>query len=110
MVGLCEPCAKRFASAHAPCLVSLDISGPYVDTLRPKRLTVRSSFEIAFDMPGLSYETRIFEKHDGQWKVTYLGYLLEEKTQSRRYTHLLTNSERTHDHEALLGSREALTA
>jgi hypothetical protein len=29
-----------------------------------------------FDMPGLSYETRIFEKHDGKWKVAYLGYLL----------------------------------
>ena len=29
-----------------------------------------------FDMPGLSYETRIFEKHDGKWRVAYLGYLL----------------------------------
>ena len=29
-----------------------------------------------FDMPGLSYETRIFERHDGKWKVVYLGYLL----------------------------------
>jgi len=29
-----------------------------------------------FDMPGLSYETRILEKHNGQWKVAYLGYLL----------------------------------
>ena len=29
-----------------------------------------------FDMAGLSYETRIFEKHDGKWKVAYLGYLL----------------------------------
>ena len=29
-----------------------------------------------FDMAGLSYKTRIFEKHDGQWKVAYLGYLL----------------------------------
>jgi hypothetical protein len=32
--------------------------------------------EPRFDMPGLSYETRILEKHDGQWKVAYLGYLL----------------------------------
>ena len=29
-----------------------------------------------FDMAGLSYETRILEKHDGKWKVAYLGYLL----------------------------------
>jgi hypothetical protein len=35
--------------------------------------------EPRFDMPGLSHETRIFEKHDGQWKVVYLGYLLTEK-------------------------------
>jgi hypothetical protein len=35
--------------------------------------------EPRFDMPGLSYETRIFEKHDGKWKVAYLGYLLAEK-------------------------------
>jgi SnoaL-like protein len=35
--------------------------------------------EPRFDMPGLSYETRMFEKHDGKWKVVYLGYVLEEK-------------------------------
>ena len=35
--------------------------------------------EPRFDMPGLSYETRIFEKHDGKWKIMYLGYVLEEK-------------------------------
>jgi SnoaL-like domain len=29
-----------------------------------------------FDMPGLSHETRILEKHDGKWKIAYLGYLL----------------------------------
>lgn len=29
------------------------------------------------DMPGLSRETRIFEKHDGQWKIAYVGWLLE---------------------------------
>jgi len=32
--------------------------------------------EPRFDMPGLSYETRILEKHNGEWKVAYLGYLL----------------------------------
>jgi hypothetical protein len=32
--------------------------------------------EPRFDMPGLSYETRILEKHDGEWRVAYLGYLL----------------------------------
>lgn len=35
-----------------------------------------STGEPRFDMPGLSYETRILEKHNGQWKVAYLGYLL----------------------------------
>lgn len=28
------------------------------------------------DMPGLSRETRILEKHDGQWKIAYAGWLL----------------------------------
>jgi hypothetical protein len=32
--------------------------------------------EARFDMPGLSYETRVFERHDGKWKVAYLSYLL----------------------------------
>jgi hypothetical protein len=32
--------------------------------------------EARFDMPGLSYETRMFEKHGGKWKVVYLSYLL----------------------------------
>lgn len=28
------------------------------------------------DMPGLSRETRILEKHDGAWKIVYAGWLL----------------------------------
>lgn len=28
------------------------------------------------DMPGLSHETRILEKHDGRWKLVYAGWLL----------------------------------
>jgi len=28
------------------------------------------------DMPGLSHETRILEKHDGLWKLAYVGWLL----------------------------------
>jgi hypothetical protein len=39
--------------------------------------------EPSFDMPGLSYETRIFEKHDGKWKVVYLGYLLTDKASNQ---------------------------
>jgi hypothetical protein len=35
--------------------------------------------EKAMDMPGLSYETRILEKHDGQWKIAYIGWLLDGK-------------------------------
>ena len=33
--------------------------------------------EKAMDMPGLSYETRILEKHNGQWKIVYVGWLLD---------------------------------
>jgi hypothetical protein len=35
-----------------------------------------STGEPRVDMPGLSHETRILEKHDGRWRVAYLGYLL----------------------------------
>ncbi len=33
--------------------------------------------EPVMDMPGLSRETRFLEKHDGQWKIVYVGWLLE---------------------------------
>ena len=29
------------------------------------------------DMPGLSRETRVLEKQDGQWKIIYVGWLLQ---------------------------------
>jgi hypothetical protein len=29
------------------------------------------------DMPGLSHETRILERHGGRWKLAYMSYLLE---------------------------------
>ncbi len=29
------------------------------------------------DMPGVSRETRILEKHNGEWKIVYVGWLLE---------------------------------
>jgi hypothetical protein len=29
------------------------------------------------DMPGLSHETRILERHDGAWKIVYVCWLLE---------------------------------
>jgi hypothetical protein len=31
--------------------------------------------EAAMDMPGLSRETKILEKHRGEWKLVYVGYL-----------------------------------
>lgn len=34
--------------------------------------------EQAMDMPGISRETRILEKHDGSWKIVYVCWLLEE--------------------------------
>jgi hypothetical protein len=33
--------------------------------------------EPILDMPGLSRETRFLEKHNGQWKIVYVGWLLE---------------------------------
>lgn len=33
--------------------------------------------EPAMDMPGVSRETRILEKHDGAWKIVYVNWLLE---------------------------------
>lgn len=33
--------------------------------------------EHALDMPGLSRETRILEKHNGEWKLVYVNWLLE---------------------------------
>jgi hypothetical protein len=33
--------------------------------------------EPVMDMPGLSRETRFLEKHNGQWKIVYVGWLLE---------------------------------
>ncbi|MCF2491450.1 nuclear transport factor 2 family protein [Dyadobacter sp. CY347] len=35
--------------------------------------------EAVMDMPGLSRETRFLEKHNGQWKIVYTGWLLEGK-------------------------------
>lgn len=35
--------------------------------------------EPVMDMPGLSRETRFMEKHNGQWKIVYVGWLLEGK-------------------------------
>lgn len=29
------------------------------------------------DMPGLSRETRVLEKHNGEWKIVYVNWLLE---------------------------------
>ncbi|MCE7062367.1 nuclear transport factor 2 family protein [Dyadobacter sp. CY343] len=37
--------------------------------------------EPLLDMPGLSRETRFLEKHNGQWKIAYAGWLLEGKKQ-----------------------------
>lgn len=31
--------------------------------------------EAAIDMPGLSRETKILERHDGSWKLVYIAYL-----------------------------------
>lgn len=35
--------------------------------------------EPVMDMPGLSRDTRFLEKHNGQWKIVCVGWLLEGK-------------------------------
>lgn len=32
--------------------------------------------DLEMDMPGLSHETRILEKHNGEWKIVYVNWLL----------------------------------
>jgi SnoaL-like domain len=39
--------------------------------------------EARFDMPGLSHETRILERHDGKWRLAYVGYVLADKPSGR---------------------------
>ncbi len=33
--------------------------------------------DVAMDMPGLSHETRVLEKDQGEWKIVYVNWLLE---------------------------------
>lgn len=64
---------------------------PLAVQVRRERINIRVSDQMAWvtfdqygadtgeadmDMPGLSHETRILEKHDGQWKFVYVGWLL----------------------------------
>jgi len=36
------------------------------------------------DMAGLSRESRIFEKHNGEWKIVYVGWLLEGAKKAKK--------------------------
>lgn len=38
----------------------------------------KNTGEDDMEMPGLSHESRILEKINGEWKIVYMGYLLEE--------------------------------
>jgi hypothetical protein len=64
---------------------------PQAAQVRRENISIRTSAQMAWvmfeqygsdtgepdmDMPGLSYETRILEKHDGHWKLVYAGWLL----------------------------------
>ncbi|MCA0454965.1 MAG: nuclear transport factor 2 family protein [Chloroflexi bacterium] len=64
---------------------------PEAAAVRRENINIRTSDQMAWvtfdqygadtgepdmDMPGLSHETRILEKHDGQWKFVYVGWLL----------------------------------
>jgi hypothetical protein len=33
--------------------------------------------DLEMDMPGLSRETRVLEKHSGKWEIAYVNWLLE---------------------------------
>ncbi|MEM7132379.1 MAG: nuclear transport factor 2 family protein [Chloroflexota bacterium] len=35
--------------------------------------------DVEMDMPGLSRETRVVEKKNGEWKIVYVNWLLEGK-------------------------------
>jgi hypothetical protein len=39
--------------------------------------------EAAMDMPGISRETRFLEKDNGEWKLVYVGWLLEGEGKER---------------------------
>ncbi|MDX1992389.1 MAG: nuclear transport factor 2 family protein [bacterium] len=64
---------------------------PKAAQVRREKVNIRTSDQMAWvtfeqygadtgepdmDMPGLSHETRILEKHGGQWKLVYVGWLL----------------------------------
>lgn len=64
---------------------------PRAAQVRREKLHIRTSEQMAWvtfdqygadtgepdmDMPGLSHETRILEKHNGLWKLVYVGWLL----------------------------------
>jgi hypothetical protein len=36
--------------------------------------------DLDMDMPGLSREARVLEKHNGEWKIVYVNWLLEGET------------------------------
>lgn len=38
--------------------------------------------EPTFDMPGLSRETRILERHGAHWKLVYVGWMLEGESET----------------------------
>ncbi len=65
---------------------------PTATTVRRENINIRVFDDVAWltfdqygedtgdtllDMPGLSRETRILEKHSGEWKIVYVGWLLE---------------------------------
>lgn len=64
---------------------------PTARTVRRENFSIQVSGDVAWmtfdqygietgdrqmDMPGLSHETRILEKHGGEWKIVYVGWLL----------------------------------
>lgn len=64
-----NPTAGEFRRENVVLRVSEDMAWVTYDQYAP------DTGETAFDMPGLSRETKIFEKHQGEWKLVYVSYL-----------------------------------
>jgi hypothetical protein len=65
-----NPSAQMVRRENLVIRVGTDMAWATFDQYAP------ATGEADMDMPGLSHETRIFEKRDGRWVIVHVGYLL----------------------------------
>ncbi len=65
-----NPSAQHLRRENLVVRVGTDMAWVTFDQFAP------DAGEADMDMPGLSHETRILEKHEGRWVIVYMGYLL----------------------------------